>query len=306
MILVVGGTGFIGKTLLLRLRDAGVEAMTVSRDPDRRFLSEYLPQTRAVALDAFLDAPDEILGQIKGCVYLASAGRLGDNRQAPWVEAQQALAPLMRMLHLVGAPARGGPVPFVFLSSAAIYGSRDDLLLDETMRPLPRTPYGTGKAMAETAVEAAGRQYGFSTRILRPSTPIGRLQDGTAPGAVGALMNAAASGATFFINGDGSAVRDYFDVRDLADAIIAALGAPRIQHGLWNVGSGQGVSLTQMIDRIRDATGRSVAVQHRPMPEGEVARAVLDVTRIRAELGWAPTTPLCQSLTNIWASRSAG
>lgn len=102
MILVVGGTGFIGKTLLLRLRDAGVEAMTVSRDPDRRFLSEYLPQTRAVALDAFLDAPDEILGQIKGCVYLASAGRLGDNRQAPWVEAQQALAPLMRMLHLVG------------------------------------------------------------------------------------------------------------------------------------------------------------------------------------------------------------
>lgn len=119
-------------------------------------------------------------------------------------------------------------------------------------------------------------------------------------------MNAAASGATFFINGDGSAVRDYFDVRDLADAIIAALGAPRIQHGLWNVGSGQGVSLTQMIDRIRDATGRSVAVQHRPMPEGEVARAVLDVSRIRAELGWAPTTPLCQSLTNIWASRSAG
>lgn len=305
MILVVGGTGFVGKTLLVGLHEAGIEAVTVSRKPQHGFLKAHLPGTRALSLQSFFKRPKKLLSRIEGCVYLASSSRLGDHRDTPWHEAQRTLAPLMRMLHVV-CNRTEGPLPIVYLSSAAVYGRQEGDSLVETMAPNPGTPYGTGKVMAEIAVASAGRQSGCPTRILRPSTPIGRWQAGNARGAVGALMDAAETGATFFLNGDGSAVRDFFDARDLAQAIIAALRDPTEGHALWNVGAGTGTSMTRLIGAVQEATGRPIAVEHRPMPSGEVSRAVLDIDRIGRDLGWAPKTPLRTSLADIWAARQAG
>jgi len=303
MILVVGGTGFIGKTLVEALQAAGRRALCVSRNPDTDFLERHAPGCTAMTLDALRDDPGRALQGIEGCVYLASAGRLGDHGDTPWLEARRMVGPLMRLLHLLGEHA---PVPVVYLSSAAVYGRRDKaLFLRETMAPRPITPYGTGKAMAELAVAAAGRQSGMPTRILRPSTPIGRWQAGKARGAVGALMEAAAGGS-FTLNGDGSAVRDFFDARDLARAIIAALDFPRRGHRVWNVGSGTGTSLAELIAAAEAATGRAIPVTRRPMPEGEVPRAVLDISRIEADLGWKPDIPLHRALEQCWQAWKDG
>ena len=302
MILVVGGTGFIGKTLMQTLSAAGRPALAVSRQPDTAFLAAHAPGARAMTLDALRADPAPALAEVRACVYLASAGRLGDHRDTPWLEARRMLAPLMRMLHLLDAHAPA-PVPVVFLSSAAVYGPRRAALLREGMEPRPVTSYGTGKAMAELAIAAAGRQGGFPTRVLRPSTPIGRWQAGAARGAVGALMDAAATGRAFPLNGDGGAVRDYFDARDLARAIVAALDSDRRGHRVWNVGAGTGTALSELIGKVEAATGRAIALAPRPMPPGEVPRAVLDIARIRAELGWTPEIALDTALADIWAAR---
>lgn len=303
MILVVGGTGFIGKTLLLHLAELGLSAATVSRNPQRRFLDTHLPQVRVLTPQALRKRPKRLLSQLTGCVYLASAGRLGDHRETPWREAERMLAPLMRMLHIVsdGVPA---PVPIVYVSSAAVYGRQSAPLLSEALPPQPISPYGTGKVMAETAVAAAGRQSGCPVRILRPSTPIGRWQAGAARGVVGILMDAAQSGAAFRMNGDGSAERDYFDARDLARAIVAALRPDGPAYGLWNVGSGQGVPLSALLAEVEAVTGQTILVEQQPMPTGEVSRAVLDVRRIAEDLGWRAEIPLRSALEDIWAARA--
>lgn len=181
MILVVGGTGFIGKTLLLGLQEAGLPAVTISRKPQHGFLAKHLPDVLSLSLASFFKQPEAVLSKVTGCVYLASSGRLGDNLDTPWFEAERMLAPLMRMLFVVLHNAKR-PVPFVYLSSAAVYGRHDVPRLHETLEPRPTTAYGTGKAMAELAVAAAGRQAGCPTRVLRPSTPIGRWQSGNAGG----------------------------------------------------------------------------------------------------------------------------
>lgn len=304
MILVVGGTGFIGKTLMQTLAAAGRPALCVSRGPDTAFLADQAPMARAMTLDALRDDPAPALAEVTGCVYLASAGRLGDHHETPWLEARRMLAPMMRMVHLLADHARPR-TPVVFLSSAAVYGPRRAATLREGMEPRPVTPYGTGKAMAELALAAAGRQTGFPTRVLRPATPIGRFQAGAARGAVGALIEAAATGRPFVLNGDGTTVRDFFDARDLARAIVAALDSPRRGHRVWNVGSGQGIALGDLIGAVERVTGRPIAVEHGPMPPGEVPRAVLDIRRIGAELGWRPEISLAEALADIWAHRRA-
>lgn len=299
-ILLVGGTGFVGKTLAVALQAAGRAARIVSRQPDRDFQAAHAPSIPAHRLEAVLADPGPVLSGLSGCVYLASAGRLGDHRDSPWDEAERMLSPLMRMLYLL---SRHAPVPVVYLSSAALYGPRPDGLLQEDMDPRPVTPYGTGKAMAETALAAAGRQGGFPTRVLRPSTPIGRWQAGAARGAVGALIDAAAGGQPFTLNGDGSAVRDFFDARDLAAAILAALDCDLPGHRVWNAGAGTGTALIELIALVEEVTGRPVPLHQRPMPPGEVARAVLDTTRIQTDLGWSARISLPEALADIWAAR---
>lgn len=116
-------------------------------------------------------------------------------------------------------------------------------------------------------------------------------------------MDAAESGETFFLNGDGSAVRDYFDARDLARAVIAALTPDGPEQALWNVGSGIGTSLTELIGAVEEVTGRKINVEMRPMPAGEVSRAVLDVGKIGADLGWQARIGLHDSLHDIWQAR---
>lgn len=300
MILVIGGTGFVGKNLVVSLHARGVPLRVVSRDPDTAFLEAHAPGTSAITLERFMSDPRAALFDVQTVVYLASTSTPGSNLNAPWQEARDTVEAAMRVMSAVTENSKAN---LIYLSSGgAIYGEKLETITEDS--PLhPISPYGLGKRMTEAAIDFMARSHGLKATILRPSNPIGRWQVSISQGVVGALMRAAKQNSVFPMIGEGTAVRDYFDVRDLAKAIETVIDNPEKCHGqTWNVGSGEGVSVREMLELVQDVSGQTINVEQLPARPTDVARVVLDTRAINDAIGWAPEFDLRRSLTDIWAA----
>lgn len=299
MILVFGGTGFLGSNLVPELVRHGKAVQIVSRNPDTSFLARHAPSVRSVTLEMFQADPATLLYDCTAIVYLASASTPGSNLREPWREASSTVEPLLRTMTAV---ADHGEPHVIYLSSGGtIYGPTDLDLIPETAPLNPISPYGMGKQMSETALAFLARNRGLRTTILRAANPIGRWQSNPSQGVVGALCRAAAQGTTFPMLGDGESVRDYFDVMDLCRAIIEVIDHPEIGIGrTWNVGSGQGRTLAEMHTLVESITGRRIAVQRRPARSSDVRKAILDISRISNDLGWRPTPDIARPVADVW------
>jgi len=301
MILVLGGTGFVGKNLVVSLHARGIPVRVVSRAPDAGFLEQHAPGTSVLRLEQFLTDPKSALFGVDTVVYLASTSTPGSNLDTPWHEARDTVEAAMRA---ISAVAEHSNANLIYLSSGgAVYGeiTADRISEDSELRPI--SPYGLGKRMTEAAIDFMARTQGLRTTILRPSNPIGRWQVSVSQGVVGALMRAARQGTVFPMIGEGSAVRDYFDVRDLSSAIEAVIDNPEISNGkVWNVGSGVGVSVQEMVSLVQEVSGREIAVQRLPARATDVARVVLDTSAIHKAVGWTAEYELKASLKDIWAT----
>ncbi|MEY8120389.1 NAD-dependent epimerase/dehydratase family protein [Falsihalocynthiibacter sp. BN13B15] len=299
MILVLGGTGFIGKNLAVYLHARGISIRVVSRTPDVGFLEAHASGTNALSLEQFLADPKSALFDIETVVYLASTSTPSSNSESPWREASETVKTALRIMTAV---AHHSQANFIYLSSGgAIYGETtfDKIPEDSPLNPI--SPYGLGKKMTEDSISFMARTQGLSAAILRPSNPIGNWQVSLSQGVVGALMRAAREGRDFPMIGQGAAVRDYFDVRDLCQAIMDVIENPEKSSGkIWNVGSGVGSSVQELLDLVEEVSGRSIAVQHLPPRPTDVARVVLDTYAIHTAIGWAPRHELRASLQNIW------
>lgn len=307
MILLVGGTGFIGKNLVQALRHQGRECTVVSRKPDEAFLQAHAPGTEALTLEQFHADPAAALFGCTAVIYLASSSTPGSNLDTPWREAHDNAEPLLRCLRAV--QQHGPGAHFVSMSSGGtVYGQNTAQLLHEDLPLNPISPYGLGKQMMEAAVRFMATSQGLRTTILRPANPIGRWQKNRSQGVVGVLVRAAQTGVAFPMMGDGSAVRDYFDVADLCTAITAVIEQPEASIGrVFNVGSGQGHSVRDIVSLVEQAAGRAIRIEPVPARRTDVDRVVLDTSRIRQALSWAPQVSLEQSLENIWTfSTGAG
>lgn len=299
MILVIGGTGFVGKNLVMCLHGKGVPLRVVSRAPDTAFLDAHAPGTTALKLEQFLSDPKSALFGVEAVVYLASTSTPGSNLDAPWQEAHDTVGAAMRVMSAV---AHYSQANFIYLSSGgAIYGETELDVIPESNDLRPISPYGLGKKMTEAAVDFMARSEGLNTTILRPSNPIGRWQMNLSQGVVAALMRAARQGTVFTMIGQGMAVRDYFDVRDLSLAIKAVIDHPEVSHGkIWNIGSGRATSVQEMVDLVQEVSGLDIAVHRLPPRPSDVTRMVLDTRAIREVLGWTPKHELRSSLEHIW------
>ena len=299
MILLFGGTGFIGRHVLLDLRASGHDVTVVSRSPEMGFLEHHAPEVPAIRLEDLMADPDPLFTGASRVIWAAGQTTPGSNPGRPWDEPGLNVEPL---LWAADHAARAGAHLIYLSSGGSVYGqlpATGRIPEDQPLRPL--SPYGMGKQMAEAGIDFMSRARGLRATILRPSNPIGRWQSNRAQGVVGALFRAARARQAFPMLGDGSIVRDFLAVEDLARAIRMALNDPDASLGrTWNVGSGEGHSIAEVHAMACRISGGAIAIDRRPARPADPSYVVLDTTRIARDLGWRPAIGLEQAMEAAW------
>ena len=290
MIGLFGGAGFIGRHLCARLIAAGRDVRVLDRELALDTFADHFHGIETAAMD--FEDPSSYAASLDGievAVMLVSASVPGTFADDLAGEIVHNVLPYGRFVKAIeGHAAPGGLRRVVYLSSGGtVYGVPRQTPIAETHATRPISPYGCGKLMIEDLLGTAGRGGGFDHVVLRPANPVGPGQSGErGQGLVATILHKAARGEALTMWGDGSAVRDYFDVRDLAAAIEAVLDDPALAGETLNVGSGEGLSMLDVIDLVTRATGREVVVERRQGRGVDVPANVLDTARIRRLTGW--------------------
>ncbi|WP_369235953.1 UDP-glucose 4-epimerase GalE [Streptomyces sp. R21] len=311
--LITGGAGYIGAHVVRAMRDAGEQAVVY--DDLSTGVAERVPDGVPLVVGSTLDA--ELLTRtlkehaVTGVVHLAAKKQVGESVDLPLHYYRENVEGLRVLLEA----AVGAAVPsFVFSSSAAVYGMPDVNLVTEETPCVPMSPYGETKLVGEWLVRATGRATGLSTASLRyfnvagAATP--ELADTGVFNLVPMVFEKLTEGASPRVFGDdyatpdGTCVRDYIHVVDLAEAHVAAArrlsAAPGTDLTL-NIGRGEGVSVREMIDRINAITGYDLPPTVTARRPGDPARVVASADRIAAELGWKAKHDVEDMITSAWA-----
>ncbi|MEV4676577.1 MULTISPECIES: NAD-dependent epimerase/dehydratase family protein [Actinomadura] len=279
-VLVTGAAGYIGYAVGRRLAAAGHEVDgLVRRDAG-------LPAgVRAVRGD--LLAPDGLpRGPYDGVCHLAALTRVRESFERPLPYFTANVQGTVNLLEAVAADR------VVFGSTAAVYGTPERQPIPETEATAPASPYGASKLAAEQAVRYHARTGAIGAVVLRTFNVAGSVDGRIDPDGTrlipAALAVAAGHAPHLDVNGDGRAVREYLHVDDLAAAYVRALEAVRPgEDRVYNVGSGAGAAVHEVVAAVEAVTGRPVPVRRRPArPEAPVL--VCDAAAIRGELGWRP------------------
>jgi len=318
-IIVTGGAGYIGSHICKAVRGAGMQPVTVD-DLSRGFekLVKWGPLERGdITNEAWLSAA-LAKWKPKAVIHCAGLISVGESVTDPDPYYHHNVTGTLTLLR---AMRSAGVAQLIFSSSCAVHGHPPELPLREDAPFAPLSPYGRSKLAAEYAITDAARAYGLSAAILRyfnaagadPAGEAGELHEPETHLIPLALL-AAESGGAFHLYGtdystpDGTAVRDYIHVTDLAQAHVQALALltkPGTQ--VMNIGTGQGHSVQEVLRVVESVTGKKVNVQHHPRREGDPPMLVADNNRARSLLGFSPTH---SSLTTIvqtawqWHSRS--
>lgn len=292
-VLLLGGGGFIGQATARQLASDAMDVHILARQ-------HTLPATPSIHLHTGdLSDPvilDTLLPQCGTVVHLASSTTPGSSANKPSDELDN----LVPTLNLLDRLHNQKNIHLIFVSSGGtVYGNPPHIPVNEDAPFAPLSYHGAGKMALEGFLQAF-RAAGNAVTILRPSNAYGPGQDlRRGFGFVRTVLEHARSGSPLEIWGDGEAVRDFVFVEDVAEAIALAIGNPA-DNGTYNVGSGQGYTLNEVLTLAKRITGMKINTQHKPAREGDVRGVVLDVSRIRATLGWQPQINLEEGLKRTW------
>lgn len=201
-----------------------------------------------------------------------------------------AMAMLLPLLAVIEALRERPHVGLTYMSSGgAVYGHAPRLPVSEDDAALPISPYGASHLSAETYAGMASRRSGSRLQIVRCSNVYGPSQaHGGDQGAVAIFLHRINQGQPIKVFGDGSALRDYVFVEDVA-GVVSHLVTDRIETGIVNVGSGVGMTVLEVAQTISDAIGKEARIDHQPERSFDVRDIVLDITRLQSLLPYAPT-----------------
>ncbi|WP_291841587.1 NAD-dependent epimerase/dehydratase family protein [Maricaulis sp.] len=297
MIVLIGGTGFLGRHVCEVLAANKLETVSVSRRPDTEFLAEHAPGVRGVRTDD--PALSDILRQAEHVLYFAHRSRPAIHAEGPRMEVSTNLSDVAAFLHTlmeVNPQAR-----LTYLSSGGqIYGSGFDAPITEDAAIRPATAYGLGKSLVETLLNYYVDANGSKIAILRLANPVGRWQLNTSHGLVSAAVQASVSGQPLTIFGDGGNARDYFDADDFAQWVTNRLIlGPAAVTGTYNIGSGRALTETDVVETVNRTLGRPVPYNFAEGRPFDLRYAVLDCGRAERELGWTPGTGLDETIRKI-------
>ncbi len=315
-VLVTGGAGYIGSVIVEELARAG-----------------HVP----IAYDNFTKGHPAALAPEITCIRgdVRDTALLAQTMTQQGVEAVIHMAALIEVTLSVTEPERffevnvggsmsvaramldAGVKKLVFSSTAALYGDPERLPIPEDAPTQPTNPYGESKLMVERMLGWIAPAHGLICTSLRYFNAAGATERNgevhdPETHVIPLVLRAAAEDRPVAINGtdyptpDGTAVRDYVHVLDLAQAHLLALGRDEVGLRMYNVGSGDGYSVRQVIETARVVTGRPLPVEERPRREGDQAATVASSRRIREELGWEPRhADLRDIVESAWRWRQA-
>jgi UDP-glucose 4-epimerase len=310
-VLVTGAAGYVGYAVGRRLVDSGHDVVGLVRRPAQ---SGRLPDDVVPIVADLLDygnlraavttvARRELGGPLDGVCHLAGLGRVRESLAEPLSYFAANVHGTVNLLRCL-PPAAG----VVFGSTGAVYGNPDVQPITEAQPPAPTSPYAASKLAAEEALRYHARANPAGAIVLRTFNVAGsvdRRPDPDQTRLVGRALEVAAGRLPHMtINGDGTAVREYVHVDDLAEAYVLAFDAVRDGgHRVFNVGSGTGASVRDVVDLVAEVTGRPVPTVSAP-PTPEPPLLVADSSAIRDELGWTPKrSDLRQIIADAWAAR---
>lgn len=312
--LITGGAGYIGAHVARAMTEAG-ERVAVLDDLSSGN-AERLPREVTLVRGSVLDRDvlDRALKEldVTGVVHLAAKKQVGESVEKPLLYYRENVHGLTVLLEAV---VDAGVRSFVFSSSAAVYGMPDVDLVTEETPCHPINPYGETKLAGEWLVRAAGAAHGISTACLRYFNVAGaarpELADTGVFNIIPMMFDRITRGERPLVFGDdyatpdGTCVRDYIHIEDLATAHLAAARALDEHPGsgdlTLNVGTGRGVSVREMADLIGEVTGRADLVpENRPRRPGDPARVVAANDLIGRRLGWSPRHDVRSMVVSAW------
>ncbi len=337
-LLVTGGAGYIGSVVAAKLVAAGHE-VTVLDDLSTGFADAVPPGAAFIQGTLRGEAKAALGAGTDAVLHFAAHSQVGESVANP---AKYWSNNLGGTLALLEAMREAGTSRIVFSSTAAAYGNAEQVPIPETAPALPTSPYGATKVAVDTTLAEYARMHGLGAVSLRyfnvagafraeggggglggekkTATWIGERHDPEShliPNVLkvaGAMARGEAHGAlklfgTDYPTPDGTCIRDYIHVSDLADAHLLALGAASAgQHKVYNLGNGTGASVREVIDMCRSVTGRDIPVETAPRRAGDPAVLIASRERARADLGWQVANDLRAIVADAWQfmqSRSA-
>ncbi|NEB57255.1 UDP-glucose 4-epimerase GalE [Streptomyces griseus] len=314
--LITGGAGYIGSHVVRAMTAAG-ETVAVYDDlstGDRERVPDDVPFVHGSTLDAvgLRRAMRDL--SVRGVVHLAAKKQVAESVERPLHYYRENVEGLRVLLE---AAADSGVGSFLFSSSAAVYGMPDVALVTEDTPCAPINPYGETKLAGEWLVRSVGRAHGMATASLRYFNVAGaaapHLADAGVFNLVPMVFEKLSQGAAPVVFGndydtaDGTCVRDFIHVDDIASAHLAAARA-LVGRGpgsdlTVNIGRGQGVSVREMIALIGEVTGYGSAAEpvSAPRRPGDPARVVASADLIREELDWSASHDVRQMVESAWA-----
>jgi UDP-glucose 4-epimerase len=305
---IFGGGGFIGSAVVDRLVKDGHELKIFERPrvtPYRSFLPEEKVEWVRGDILSTHDVGDAIEG-MDAVLHLVSTTLPKSSNDDPIFDVE---TNVIGTLQLLNAMVARNVKRMVFISSGGtVYGNPAYLPVDERHPTDPLVSYGVTKLAIEKYLLIFERTHGIKSIVLRVANPYGERQRiETAQGAVGVFLHNAIKDIPLDIWGDGSVTRDYVHVSDVAEAFVLALGYAG-EKRVFNISSGVGVSLSELVAMLEDTLGRPVVRRHLPGRPFDVQVSVLSNGLAREELKWSPRISMREGIarTARWMIKEWG
>ncbi|QGG41867.1 UDP-glucose 4-epimerase GalE [Aeromicrobium yanjiei] len=316
-VLVTGGAGYIGSHIVRAFRLAGLDCVVVDdfSSGHREFVPEDVVLIDHNILDTTVVAKAMVEHDVDAVVHLAGFKYAGVSVQRPlhtYEQNVQGTVSLLQAMHEADVDK------IVFSSSAAVYGTPDVELVTEQTPTAPESPYGESKLIGEWLLRDAARAFPLHHTSLRYFNVVGSavpdLYDTSPHNLFPLVIEALLDGRTPRINGndyptpDGTCVRDYIHVADLADAHVVAaqkLLAGETLEPVYNLGSGDGVSVREIMTAVADATGIAFEPEITDRRPGDPARIVASGELASRDLDWTMRHSVADMVSSAWEARQA-
>jgi len=314
-ILVTGGAGYVGSVVAKQLLEAGSEVVVL--DDLSRGHAAAIPPGAAHARVSLLDAAalGELLAGVDGVLHFAALALVAESVEHP---ERYWRSNVVGTLNLLEAMRANAVRRLVFSSTCATYGQPETVPIGEDEPASPVNSYGASKLAVDLMIRDECRAHGLAAASLRyfnVAGASGELGEDHEPEThlIPLVLQAAAGTrehisvfGTDYPTRDGTAVRDYIHIEDLGEAHLLALERlERGRHRVFNLGTGDGYSVREVIEAARRVTGRAIPVQEEARRPGDSPELVAASARAHEELGWAPRRGLDQIIADAWAWHQA-